>query len=288
MTAADRAKGLDPDEARLVDGAPGRSLADIVAPGCPPPALLRAASVGALPDEIAGGIGAHVHACAICRQLTADLLDLDTEIDMLEDARIRRRVDRGRRAPVWRIAAIAATVTIAAGGALLVLAASKIGAIPVVDRPARATPRPPFVSILSADKLAPRITAATLVWRGGGDRFELDLAAALKPYADNNFKAAGAALERLASRYPDRAEPVLYLGVSRLLMDRPLEAEKALRKAASLGGPMVDDARWYLSVALYQNGHRPEARQLLADLCVKNGARSAEACVAQDQAGDTR
>jgi hypothetical protein len=69
----------------------------------------------------------------------------------------------------------------------------------------------------------------------------------------------------------------------RLLMDRPAEAERALRQAAALGGGTEDDARWYLAVAVYQNGSRREAKQLLAALCEGRGRRAAEACVAADQ-----
>jgi tetratricopeptide (TPR) repeat protein len=288
MTAAQRAKGLGPDEQAFVDGGPGGRLAAIEATGCPAPALLRAAAVGALPEPLASGVHGHVRSCAICRQLTADLLELDTELDMLEDARIRRRIDRGRRAPLWRVAALAASLTIAAGAGWLALTAADPGPIPPRLALSRPAAPPPSITVLAPDKLEPRVDASALVWRGASDRFQADLAAALKPYAANQFKAAGDALERLAAQYPDRAEPALYLGISRLLMDRPVDAAKALRKAASLGGPDQDDARWYLAVAEYQNGRRAESRQLLAQLCHDNGTRSAEACLAQEQAGDAR
>ena len=69
-------------------------------------------------------------------------------------------------------------------------------------------------------------------------------------------------------------------------MDCPVEAETALRRAASLDSPVLEDARWYLAVATYQNGRRSEARQLLAAMCRGNGTRAAEACLAHDQAGE--
>lgn len=290
MTAAHRARGLSPDEEAFVQDE-GRLLAAIDATGCPPPALLRAAAVDALPPDMAAPVHAHVRACGICRQLTADLLDVDAELDMLEDARIRRRVSGARRTPVWRAVAVAATLVIAAGGAVLASRASNPGVIPTLSSPAAARPAFPTRSILAADKLEPRVDAGMLVWRGGSDHFTLDLAAALKPYAENNFKAASAALEKLQARYPEHAEPSLYLGIARLLMDRPVEAEQALRRAAAIDGPLNGDARWYLAVAQYQNGRRSDARQLFAQICRDNTARSAEACLAQDQAiaaGDSK
>jgi hypothetical protein len=289
MTAADRATGLGPDEQVFVEDEAGRCLAAIEATGCPAPALLRAAAIGVLPDETAAAVIAHVHACGICRQITTDLLELDAELDMLEDARIRRRIARGRRPPIWRAAALAASMVLAVGGALVISRGADPGAAPAVPgqtRPVIAMPAGP--GILVADKLEPRIDAAALAWRGSDDRFAVDLAAALKPYAENNFKAATAALTKLATQYPDHAEPALYLGICQLLMDRPVGAEQTLRKAAAMGGSTLEDARWYLAVAVYQNGRRSEARQLLADVCRDNGSRAAEACLAQEQAGEAR
>ena len=289
MTAADRAKRLEPDEMAFVEDGAGHGLAAIEATGCPGPALLRAAAIGVLPDETATAVVAHVRACAICRQVTTDLLEINTELDMLEDARIRRRIARGRRPAIWRVsrvAALAASMVLAVGATVVVSRGADPGAVPAVAgqrRPVIAMPA--GAGVLVAGKLEPRIGAAALTWRGSDDRFAVDLAAALRPYAGNDFKAATASLTKLAAQYPDRAEPALYLGICHLLLDRPLDAERALRKAVAMGGSTLEDARWYLAVAAYQNGRRSEARQLLADLCHSNGVRGAEACLAHEQAG---
>jgi cytochrome c-type biogenesis protein CcmH/NrfG len=287
MTTMARTKGFTPDERAFADGEPGRGLAAIAA-DCPAPALLSAAANGALPDDLAMRVGTHLDGCAICRQVQSDLLAVDVEMDALEDVRVRRRLTRQRGTPVWRIAALAASVTIAAGGATLARRAFDAGAVPAAPAVARSVTPPPSVNLLAASKLEPRLDAAVLTWRGAEDDFMLALATALKPYEANDFKAASAALERLGARNPNRAEPALYLGICRLLMDRPVDAEKALRRAASIAGPHVEDARWYLAVATYQNGRRTESRQLLADMCRANGARGAEACLARDQAGEPR
>ena len=286
MTDARRAKGFSPDERAFAEDGGGQDLSAIQPPGCPAPSLLAAAAMGALPDDLARPVLAHLRDCGICRQVSSDLLELETEMDPLREVRILRRVTERRRAPVWRMAAVAASVVIALGGALAAGRAANPGTIPTAVAPPRASVAPPAVAVLRPVKLEPRMDSSLLVWRGAGDRFALDLATALKPYAANNFKAAVAALERLATQYPNRAEPVLYLGVCRLLMDRPVEAETALRRAASLDSPVLEDARWYLAVATYQNGRRAEARQLLAAMCRANGARAAEACVAHDQTGE--
>ena len=288
MTAPARTREFSPDERAFIDADEHRDLAAIQAAGCPDAALLSAAAHDALPDDLAAGVSAHLDRCAICRQLQSDLLAIDVEMDALEDARIRRRIRAGRRTAVWRAAALAASVVIAVSGGLLASRAFDAGALPSAPAIARSSVRPPSINILTASKLEPRLDASLLTWRGGQDDFMVALASALKPYTENDFKTASAALERLGTRYPDRPEPPLYLGICRLLMDRPVEAEKALRRAASIAGPHVDDARWYLAVATYQNGRRSESRQLLADMCRANGARGAEACLARDQTGETR
>lgn len=290
MAAPARTRELGPEERAFVGRDEGRALAAIRVTGCPPPAMLGAAASGALPDDLAAHVTAHLEACAICRQLQADLLAIDPELDALEAARIRRRIGRPARTSLWRGAAIAASLTIAVSGALLGSRAFDAGPVPSTPAIARTSTPPPSVRILAVTKLEPRLDASLLMWRGAdaNQDFTLALAGALKPYAANDFKAASAALERLGARYPDRPEPPLYLGICRLLMDRPIEAEKALRRAASIDGPHVEDARWYLAVATYQNGRRSESRQLLAAMCRANGPRGAEACLAHDQSGDTK
>jgi hypothetical protein len=292
MRAAARSNGFTPEEQAFADGEPGRGLAAVENPGCPAPALLCAAANDALPDDLAAHVTSHLAACAICRQVQSDLLALDTELDAFENARIRRRIEpqivRRPRAAMWRVAAIAASVTLAVGGALLATGRFDAGALPPAPGLTRAAVTPPSVGILAASKLEPRLDASLLTWRGGQDDFMVALANALRPYAANDFKTASAALERLGTRYPERPEPALYLGICRLLMDRPVDAEKALRRAAAIAGPHVEDARWYLAVATYQNGRRSESRQLLADMCRANGVHGAEACLARDQAGETR
>lgn len=272
----------------FIDAEEFPDLAAIRITGCPDAALLTAAASGALPGDLAARVSAHLDRCGICRQLQSDLLAIDTEMDELEGARIRRRIRAGRRMPVWRAAAIAASVVIAVSGGLLATRAFDAGPLPSAPAIARASVRPPSVRILTASKLEPRLDASLLTWRGSQDDFMVALATALKPYTENDFKTASAALERLSERYPGRPEPPLYLGICRLLMDRPVDADKALRRAASIPGAHVEDARWYLAVATYQNGRRSESRQLLADLCRANGPRGAEACLARYQAGDTR
>ena len=175
MTDASRAKGFSPEEGAFVEGGGGQDLAAIQAPGCPAPSLLTAAAVGALPDEMAGAVLAHLRTCGICRQVSSDLLALETEMDPLREVRILRRVTERRRAPVWRIAAVAASVTIALGGALAAGRAANPGTIPTAVALSRAAVTPPAVTVLRANKLEPRLDSSLLTWRGGSDRFVLDL-----------------------------------------------------------------------------------------------------------------
>lgn len=284
---ADRKSGLDPDEQGFVQQDAGRVLAAVNAHGCPAPALLNAAGAGALTPDLSAAVQAHLDRCAICRHLAADLLQIEPDFDALQQARIRAAVTR-RRPPFLRIAAVAASLAVVASGAMLLSNAARPGWIPGAAPPARVLAPGPLVSALAADKLAPPMRAGALSWRASGEHYDLDLATALKPYSENKFKAAAAALERVSARYPDNPEPLMYLGVCQLLMDRPIDAERTLRRAVPLGGPAVDDVRWYLAVAAYQNGKRADARQLLARLCGGTSRRAAEACLAHDQIGDSQ
>jgi RNA polymerase sigma-70 factor, ECF subfamily len=96
--------------------------------------------------------------------------------------------------------------------------------------------------------------ATAMVMRGakGADeqRYLRELGHALEPYRADDFQEASARLERLASRYPRRVEPVFYLGVARLIAGHAEAAARALESAKRIGsGELDDDITAYLSKA---------------------------------------
>ena len=130
MTAPARTRDFSPDERAFIETDEGRDLAAIAATGCPAPAVLSAAAHDAIPGELAAVVSANLERCGICRQLQSDLLAIDPGMDALEEARIRRRIGRPGRTPVWRVAALAASVTIAVSGALLATRVFDAGTLP--------------------------------------------------------------------------------------------------------------------------------------------------------------
>ena len=203
---------------------------------CPHPDLLLAAASGVL-SESAESVRRHTASCAVCEQLTRDLLEYEFPgVSADEDQRIRTRWAAGKtvtavsrlrgwfRQPVW----------IAIGAAAGVLLSVALWNVPwtatrpplqVVEQSGPADPNPitpiPSRKIFILEKAVIKIPAtAVLVLRSGesGKGFLDGLAAALEPYRSDNYLEAIQRLEMLSRKYPDAAEPAYYRGVSQLML----------------------------------------------------------------------
>jgi len=136
------------DDAHPDDLAAMEMLGSRQGSSCPPPELIQASGAGALSPQFEARVAAHVARCGTCRALVA-ALDDPSVIDLMADERqrilerVRSEVDhaqRNARQRVWRRAAAAVTVGLAAGGALLVWQSRRPTAITFpIDRPLSAT-----------------------------------------------------------------------------------------------------------------------------------------------------
>lgn len=151
-----------------------------------------------------------------------------------------------------------------------------------VDSAARAVPpraqpvlplEPPTVKLSAAHSLATRRGENT------DDRFLEELGRALEPYRAGDLAAASERLQNVATRYPRAPEPVLYQGVSLLLIGRPVEAVRPLERAREIADEsLVREASWYLAVAYERSGQGARAIGELRQLCDTRGEHARAAC----------
>ena len=229
---------------------------------CPTPDMLIAAGEGVLPESLERRVQFHLDRCRRCAMLRRELTTSPLAEPTLEEiTRLRQRIKAGtKRAkrPGVRYAAFAASMAIAL---MLPLASEQ-------EKPARLVrDKSSDTSAHSANRAAtdtckPAVTKAPLrlplatamVMRGAKSaneqRYLRELGDALAPYRVDDFPTASERLERLTSRYPQRVEPVFYLGVARLIAGDTRGAAEALESAKKIGSEELDnDIARYLSMA---------------------------------------
>jgi tetratricopeptide (TPR) repeat protein len=241
---------------------------------CPPPELVQAWRMGALPPRLQQRVAAHVEHCVVCQAL-GEALD-DSSVGSLtpeEQERILERVhiELGRSARtffpgrLWQWSAVAAGVALLGAGSLLV-------------RRSRSVPAP---SVFQLEKPAIRAPAATdLLWRGAADSGD-DLARALEFYRADDFAEAARRLKVLVSSHPESAAGHFYLGVSELFLHRDADAVTTLQAAERLAKDDADLAReaaWYLAFAYRRAGRTERAAAKLDALCRGRSSRAVQAC----------
>lgn len=176
-----------------------------------------------------------------------------------------------------------------AGGMLIVVAgtlalarsgATAGGAEPVqpVATPVAAAP----LTSLNVEPLAVKIVArpeARTRRRNAPPPFALAFDEAIKPYRAGDYATAARRLQDLAALFPDAPEPLIYGGVSELLLGRPHEAIELFTRASPLTREVfVEDLVWYLALAKRATGQ--SAMMELRTLCGAGGERGPRACVA--------
>jgi len=285
---------LKPTEERLPEG-----LRPI--PPCPPLRLLLAHQEGVLPEEGAKEIDAHLASCGLCRGLLSDLSELEPRgLTERERESIRRKlpIPMASSGKNWRwyavSGAIAATLLVCAILALHTWRSVPGAAPQVAETPTQPSeqltpqnapqaaprPAPPEIEVAKLDP--PLSTAPGLVLRGAGPIDQPDasqLAPAFDAYEKNNYPLAAERFDLLAKQFPRAEDPVLYLGVTQLLMHDDQAALVSLTRAEQLATARQQDvAKWYRAVAAVRT-HDPEAAELLRELCRRDSsAYTKQAC----------
>lgn len=255
--------------------------------GCLPPAVLRAAESGVLPDLVRGVVAAHVAVCSRCRALRDDLTSLEPEgLAPAEEARIRARLAVASGSPVrarrvmWRPAlALAASAMLAF--VWFARDGWREGPLPPVTAPRRAPAGPARTSVLQPIKPALQLPASVLLRRGSSSETADRLARALAAWRRDGYQDAARDFEQVARALPSEPHAHFYLGVARLLAGDAAGAIVPLTRARRLASPpLADEATWYLALARAHTGQIDAAIRELTRLCGNGGSRSAEGCVA--------
>lgn len=276
------------------------------APACPPLRLLLAHREGVLPEDAAKEVEAHLVCCSLCRGLLADLEHLDppglTQRER-ESMRSRLPIPASSTGKGWRwyvvSGAVAATLLVCAALTLHVwraadsvpqTAQTHVPApqqAPPPDRPSSPAPTSARVDVEVA-KLDPPLSAAPgLVLRGAGPIGQPDasqLAPAFDAYGRNDYTLAADRFNLLAKQFPRAEVPVLYLGVTQLLMHNDQAAFVSLTRAEKLATTSQRHiAEWYRAVAAARTGN-PEASDLLDTVCRdKDSSYAKQACALKEK-----
>lgn len=283
--------------------------------GCPDPAAISAAGAGALPDNLAASLSAHLRECPACRILARDLAATDAAAPTPgERARILARVAERSGGPGLRLQTrdglsmpsrrwrwdwgMAGAVTLAVVAVAVAVWAPWRRAVSSPTTGAVARPAPGAVPaivdfVLPLQKPAVAVSlGGALTWRGAsttdGERRLAQLRDALAPYEAGNYAEAARRLDALAGR-TDAADVRFYLGVSHLFLGATPAAVDSLTRARR-GAPawLLPDASWYLAVALERAGRVDEAKAELRTLCADGGELRAGACRAAERLGAPR
>jgi TolA-binding protein len=154
-----------------------------------------------------------------------------------------------------------------------------------------ASPEPAPQMNLEVSKLAPPSEAKPgLVFRGAISSTEPDareMESAFAAYNKADYPLAATRFGQLATRFPKSDIPVLYMGVSQLLLGDNSLALQSLAKADVMAkSNRRDAASWYHAVAAVRT-HSADAPALLQSLCRRDrSAYAQEACSASHQFGE--
>lgn len=262
--------------------------------GCPRIGVLRASQAGVLPEDAAQRVARHIVKCDFCRVLLRDLADEQFVIPTPGEAqRVRVRVlaaprEAGKAGSLarssfggwfWKAAPFTAVVAVALAAVLWVRfhSAGSRGAPLATSGPGTAT-----MSALQWEKLPIRLQEkSALIVRGEQARYARELTRALAYYRQDNYAEAAQQLEKVTRAFPRGVEGQLYLGISRLYLQRNAEAILPLVAAQESGPePFRDDATWYLALAFSRTGDHAHALVELERLCLGESAYVKRACAA--------
>ena len=255
--------------------------------GCPDPDLLSVYDSELLDGEVRAELDEHLRLCPACARLSADLAALRREApDALTEAAVLARVRHSVSPTSWWRAPAAAALLIGCGASIWWISRGPAPsgppapAISSVTAPVASGP----IALWHIDALPVRIPVSSVgVTRSaGGTDASAALLDALGPYQAGRYEDAIPALRDVATAHPDAADPLLYLGVSCLLANRPQEALAPLDRARQLAqAPRLAAIDWFLAAAEQRSGRTAASRDRLRTLCAVAGDYQQRACAAE-------
>jgi hypothetical protein len=278
-------KDAEPEDEVMVDFFRPHTADPLAGAPCPPPELVQASQMGALPPPVQERVARHVGQCAVCQALRGALDDpalasLTPEESQRILARVRAPLCRSGRAFVvgWQFSAAAALIGLVALGFVLFRQSRHAPAAPASEIAGGA----PSVFQLAQPELPAR-AGTDLVWRGPGDSgAAADLDRGLEPYRAGDFAEAARRLTALRDRQPHNAAVHFYLGMSDLFLGADAQAVTALEQTERIVKDDPDLARetaWYLALAYRRTGQIQRAAGQLDALCRGGSSRAARACI---------
>jgi tetratricopeptide (TPR) repeat protein len=265
---------------------------------CPPLALLRAASVGALPEELLSPLKAHVLSCRSCQILQADvdLLELENPTPpqfqqiishnhQIKSSRLKPWFKTRNKYSVWAIAAAASLMV----GAFFLFHQIYFSSVPPDQSsrsapPKTATPSSRTSELFRLEKPPVKLGMAALVWRGDStnkEQFLKDIAPALNAYRGDEFAHARALFVPLTQKYPESGELFFYLGISQLFLGKYSEALISFQKTQQFSSDSFsDEVLWYSALACQRMGQNEPVLLYLQRLCSRSSPLAARACAA--------
>jgi TolA-binding protein len=264
---------------------------------CPPPDLVMMHGSEALPDDVRARLEQHLETCDACRRLARSFDEAARGSEGDVERRVFERVKRGTGWTPSRGLMLAAGFLLAGGLAALwwvrsgatnsnhVAASPPSLSSPTTSPAPVATAPSNQVALWVITPATVRIPLSSLEATRGSDGVAAErsraLLAALEPYQSGEYGAATSRLEAFVQQYPFAADGFLYLGVSYLMAERPVEAVAPLQRAAALK-PEGErrEVDWYLAAADQRSGRLSDAKTLLAGVCQAPGAYQANACAA--------
>jgi hypothetical protein len=230
----------------------------------------------------------HVLACTECAAVYRAVREVGRGALEFDPAALRPHTSTPRVRSIFPYLAVAAGLTIAAGGAYVFRANRPSVSVPADQVVARAPSTPPVVAAVAPRSWARggqapevRLPASLALTVRGTDRERDALLAAfgnaIAPYRQGRYPEAAEALALVATLYPNVPEVAFYLGVSRLFAGDAASAIEPLR-AARNSTVLSQDARWYEAVALERSGGREDADAALRELCKLSGPYQERSC----------
>lgn len=252
---------------------------------CPPPETLLPALERTLPAPLQDRVASHLLTCSICRGLADALAAGDcAELTQEEARRVRRRSAAGFRRKRYPLAAATAAViaVVATGLWIRQFDRSRSEPPPAPKSPevSRARAARSFVLALNVPEI--ELPPAALTLRSeAADPYITALAPALELFRRGNYSHAAEHLDAVIENYPKDPYALYYLGVARLLDERPLDALEPLYRSRALlasDSSLYPNASWYLAVALERSNRADQAVVILTQMCGRGDARGEQAC----------
>lgn len=224
---------------------------------CPPEERLVLFYTGRLDQTEEDRVREHLSRCPKCLETARDAREFLDAMRLPQAG--KTRPDRARVLP-WGVG----MATAAAALVIFSIIWFRGSSVPIA------------IEIPPAPYSSPEVLDKGLIFREGTPAE--GLASAMTSYVQGDFAAAERDLERYVAHRPADEQGRFFLGVTRLLNGRSLDAMRELDQVAQTAEePLRGEARYYFALAALRAGEEGRAAVVLRQLVVQDGPRRAAA-----------